>query len=79
VLLRKREILVLDAFKGHLIPEVRSAIHALNTDLVVIPGGMTSQFQVLDVIVNKPFKDHLKQLYSEWLLTGVIFWHLLRK
>jgi hypothetical protein len=63
-------MLVLDAFKGHLPPEVKSMIHAMNTDLVVVPGGMTSQLQVLDVVVNKPFKDHLKQLYSEWLLAG---------
>jgi hypothetical protein len=69
VLLTKRGMLVPDAFKGHLTPEVKSAIHAMNTDLVVIPGGMTSQPQVLDV-VNKPFNDHLKQLYSECLLAG---------
>jgi hypothetical protein len=31
---------------------------------------MTSELRVLDVVVNKPFKDHLKQLYSEWLLAG---------
>jgi hypothetical protein len=63
-------MLVLDAFKGHLTPELRSVIHAMNTDLVVIPGGITSQLQVLEVVVNKPFKDHLKQLYSEWPLAG---------
>jgi hypothetical protein len=63
-------MLVLDAFKGYLSPEVKSAIHAMNTDLVVTPGGMTSQLHVLDVVVNKHFKDHLKQLYSEWLLAG---------
>jgi hypothetical protein len=39
-----------------------------DTDLVVIMGGVTLQLQVLDM-VNKPFKDHLKQLYSEWLVT----------
>jgi hypothetical protein len=66
-LLRKRRMLVLDAFKGHLTPEVKATITggSINTDLVVIPGGVTSQLQVLDVVVNKPFKDHLKQLYSE--------------
>jgi len=42
----------------------------MNTDLVIIPGGVTLQLQVLDVVVNKPFKNHLKQLYSEWLLKG---------
>jgi hypothetical protein len=36
-------------------------------NLLIIPGGMTSQLQVLDVVVNKPFKDHLKRQYSNWL------------
>ena len=27
---------------------------------------MTSQLQVLDVVVNKPFKDHLQKKYSDW-------------
>jgi hypothetical protein len=35
-----------------------------HTDLV-IRGGMTSQLQVLYVVANKPFKDHLWQLYSD--------------
>ena len=33
-------------------------------------GGNTTQLQVLDVVINKPFADHQKQLCSEWLLTG---------
>jgi hypothetical protein len=45
-------MLVLNALKGHLTTEVKFVIHAMNTDLEVIPGGMTSQLQVLDV-VNK--------------------------
>jgi hypothetical protein len=31
---------------------------------------MTSQLQVLDVAVKKPFKDQLCHLYGEWLLSG---------
>jgi hypothetical protein len=51
-------MLVLDAFKGHLTEKVKAvASNLLNTDLVIIPGGMTSQLQVFDVVVNKPFKD----------------------
>ncbi|KAK6324489.1 hypothetical protein J4Q44_G00038310 [Coregonus suidteri] len=42
----------------------------MNGDLVIIPGGMTSQLQVLDVVVNKPFKDNLRKKYTEWLLSG---------
>ena len=69
-LLKKRGMLVLDSFKGHLTQEVKEEVKKANTDLVVIPGGMSSQLQVLDVVVNKPFKDHLRQLYNDWLLEG---------
>ena len=69
-LLKKRAMLVLDAFKGHLTTKVKTKIASLKSDLVVIPGGMTSQLQVLDVVVNKPFKDHLRSQYSQWLIAG---------
>jgi hypothetical protein len=52
---------VLDAFKGHLTEKVKTvASKLLNTDLVITPGGMTSQLQVLDVVLNKPFKDYVE-------------------
>ena len=62
----------MDVFKGHVTPEIEATVTGsyMNTDLVIIPGGMTLQLQVLDVVVNRPFKGHLKQLYSEWLLKG---------
>ena len=65
-------MLVMDVFKGHVTPEIEATVTGsyMNTDLVIIPGGMTLQLQVLDVVVNRPFKGHLKQLYSEWLLKG---------
>jgi hypothetical protein len=37
---------------------------------LAISGGMTSQLQVLDAVINKPFKVHLQQLYNDWLLKG---------
>jgi hypothetical protein len=42
-------MLVLVAFKFHFTPEVICVIYAMGIDRVVIPGGMTSQLQVLDV------------------------------
>lgn len=47
----KRNMLILDAFRGHLTLAVKKQPHAMNGDLVIIPGGMTSQLQVLDVVV----------------------------
>jgi hypothetical protein len=69
-LLNKRGMLVLDSFKGHLTQQVKEEMRKANTDLIVIPDGMKSQLQVLDVVVSRPFKDHLRQLYSDWLLEG---------
>jgi hypothetical protein len=40
--------------------EVRSVVH----DLMVIPEEVTSY---LHILVNEPFKDHVKHLYSKWL------------
>jgi hypothetical protein len=45
VLLRKEEMLLLDACKGHLTPDVKLVIHAMNNDLDVIPEEMTSQLR----------------------------------
>jgi hypothetical protein len=50
-------MLVLDAFKCHLTEKVKTvAFDVLNMDLVIVLGGMTSQLQILDVAVNKPFR-----------------------
>jgi hypothetical protein len=56
-LLKKRRMLVLDAFKDHLTEKVKTvASHLLYINLFIIPGGMTSQLQVLDMVLNKPFR-----------------------
>jgi hypothetical protein len=42
VLLRKQRMFVLDALKVHLTLEIRPVTHLMNTNLVVIPRGITS-------------------------------------
>jgi len=61
--LNQPSMLVLDAFKGHLTDSVKNQLHKMKTELVVIPGGMTSVLQPMDVSINKPFKDRLRQQY----------------
>ena len=48
-------------------PDVQSCLQDAKTDLVVIPGGLSSVLQPLDVSVNKPFKHHIRQSYSKWM------------
>ena len=56
-------MLVLDAFKGHLTHSLKNQLRKMNTELVVMPGGMTSVLQPMDVSNNKLFKDRLRQQY----------------
>ena len=63
-------MLILDAFYSHATEKIKKQVAEMNTDLVIIPGGMTSQLQVLDVVINKPFRVYLGEEYSHWLING---------
>ena len=56
-LLNKKSSLVFDMFKGHLLDSGKKQLAEGNTDVALIPAGLTSQLQPLDVSINKPFKD----------------------
>jgi hypothetical protein len=65
--LNQPSMLVLDAFKGHLTDSVKDQLRKVKTELVVILGGMTSVLQPMDISINKPFKDRLRQQYLTWI------------
>lgn len=67
---KQRSMLVLDAFRCHTTDNVKSKLKRHNTDLVIIPGGMTSILQPMDAVVNKPFKAALKVKWAEWMING---------
>jgi hypothetical protein len=60
-------MLVLDAFKGQLTDSVKNQLRKMKTELVVMSGEMTSVLQPMDVSINKPFKDRLRQQYLAWI------------
>lgn len=45
----------------------KTTLFCAGTDIVIIPGGMTSQLQLLDVTINRSFKDMLRKCYIDWL------------
>ncbi|KAM7292749.1 hypothetical protein ISCGN_025887 [Ixodes scapularis] len=53
-LLKPRSMLVLDSFRGHITDRVKKTVANAGCDLVIIPDGMTSILQPLDVVLNKP-------------------------
>jgi hypothetical protein len=63
-------MLVYDSFKGHLGESVKRKLHESGIDLAVIPGGLTSICQPLDVSINKPLKDNLRKEWHIWMAGG---------
>lgn len=68
---RRNSLLVYDAFEAHVTDTVKAAFKRENTDLAVIPGGLTSILQPLDVSLNKLFKDGVRKRWMEWMADGI--------
>ena len=66
-LLRKLALPVFDHFKTHVTRSAKAISVNLKTQLAVIPGGLTSQLQPLDVRVNKLFKALMKKEWTSWM------------
>ena len=55
-----RSLLVLDSFSAHVVDSVKRRFMEKNTNIAVIPGGLTSRLQPLDVSINKSFKSKVR-------------------
>ena len=60
-------VLVLDSFKAHFAEQSRKLARDNDIMLMIIPGGLTSILQPLDVRVNAIFKQDLRKYYLLWL------------
>jgi len=58
---------VCDQFKAHITESTKRLATKLKTHLAVIPGGLTSHLQLLDVSVNKPFKGFMHEEWAKWI------------
>ena len=65
---KKPALLILDSFSAHLTDAVQELFRRYNTTVIVIPGRCTSVLQPLDVSINKPFKQHLKRSWEQYML-----------
>ena len=71
-------VILLDAYRCHMMASVTDAIADLGIEIISIPGGCTGLCQPLDVGINKPFKTRIRALWEEWMIdeidrTGMVY------
>ncbi len=66
---KQRSCLIMDECAVHIVPACVEAIQRKNTTLMYNPRPYTATLQVLDVGVNKQFKDFYRRQYNNFLLT----------
>ncbi|KAE9546655.1 hypothetical protein FO519_010133, partial [Halicephalobus sp. NKZ332] len=59
-------MIILDSARCHLTDNVREEMKQCSK-VAVIPGGLTKFLQPLDISVNKPFKENLRNCWEEWM------------
>lgn len=55
-----------DCFRGQATSEFYSLLKKHNIIPVLVPANCTNKLQPMDVSVNKPVKDHIKQYFHSW-------------
>jgi hypothetical protein len=58
-------VILLDAYRCHMMASVVGKISELGIKVIHIPGGCTGLCQPLGVGVNKPFKHRVRDLWEE--------------
>jgi hypothetical protein len=59
-------VLVMDHCKVHTKDAVINHLKSKNIEHFLVPAGCTGLLQPLDVCLNKPFKDEMRNQFSEW-------------
>ena len=59
-----RSLLIMDSAPVHISEEIKNLYLSNNKRLLFIPPDLTSVLQPLDVLINKLFKDGIKNKYS---------------
>ena len=64
---KQHAFLVWDTFSGHMTNDVAKLLKSSNIAVTVIRSGCTSKIPLLDVCLNKPFKDYCRSHWVEYM------------
>ena len=65
-------VLIMDSLEAHKCDEVNRLLAANKIRCAIIPPRTTSYLQPLDVGVNGPFKNILKENWETWITDGPV-------
>lgn len=63
-------LLIYDSMRANLTEAVQTQVKQTNSELAVIPGGLTKELQPLDIGVNRSFKVKLRAAWEHWMAEG---------
>ena len=61
-------IIFLDSYRCHMMASVVSKIQDLGVEVEHIPGGCTALCQPVDIGINKPLKNRLRDQWEDWMI-----------
>jgi hypothetical protein len=61
----KRSLLIFDQLKVHMMPEILKLLEDCQTDVLLVPAGLTFYAQPADVYINGPLKEKLRWNWEE--------------
>ncbi|KFM59103.1 Pogo transposable element with KRAB, partial [Stegodyphus mimosarum] len=64
---QNRGLLVWDSASTHRAKDRKNFLAERKIDQVMISAGMIGYLQILDIAINKPFKDHLRMEINEYI------------
>ncbi|KAJ1144883.1 hypothetical protein NDU88_011177 [Pleurodeles waltl] len=56
--------------RSHLTATVKNQVKQMNSELAIIPGGLTKELQPLDIGVNRAFKVKLRAAWERLMTDG---------
>ncbi|KAA8589771.1 hypothetical protein FQN60_013136 [Etheostoma spectabile] len=56
--------------RAHLTDAVKNQVKQTNSELAIIPGGLTKELQPLDIGVNRAFIVKLRSAWEQWMTEG---------
>ena len=59
-------LVIMDNFKGQVTATINELLEAHNINVCLLPANTTDLLQPMDIAVNKPAKDFLKQKFEHW-------------